>query len=82
MAKKTLCLKCEFARWHKTPASRLHPDGQGKCTYQPPHVPTPAVRYWVGHGCDSLGLPPRLANTSMNRNGVIVTECETFKEAT
>jgi hypothetical protein len=28
------CDKCKWADWNKTKNGRLHPDKQGKCTYQ------------------------------------------------
>jgi len=42
------CKDCKYAEWDKTTTGRLHPSGDGKCTY-PFKVPKlPAAMYWIG----------------------------------
>lgn len=41
---KSPCVGCKFAVWNKTSNGRLHPDKQGRCTWQPPVV---ALPYWM-----------------------------------
>ncbi len=42
------CKGCKYAEWDKTKTERLHPSGDGKCTY-PFKTPTlPQSMYWLG----------------------------------
>lgn len=42
------CLRCVYARWHKTNSGAHHPSGEGVCEY-PYKIPElPASMYWVG----------------------------------
>ena len=41
------CTKCKYAAWKHTNAGKLHPSGDGYCTY-PYEVPIlPASMYWA-----------------------------------
>lgn len=41
------CIGCVHANWTKTANGRLHPSGEGRCTY-PYRVPElPASMYWL-----------------------------------
>jgi hypothetical protein len=40
-APKPLCMECRFAEWARTKNGRLHPDGNGKCTWRIPEIPIP-----------------------------------------
>ena len=42
------CMGCKFAEWKKTDAGKLHPSGDGKCTYDFNTPALPACMYWVG----------------------------------
>lgn len=74
-----LCLTCTRADWHKTAAGRLHPDGQGKCVWTPPHIPTPAAWNW-GHGFGTTRRQPIPEWGSIERKTLWpVAECETYE---
>lgn len=40
------CKGCKFAEWQKTDAGKLHPSGDGKCTYDFKMPALPACMYW------------------------------------
>jgi hypothetical protein len=42
------CLHCKHANWKRTEAGKLHPSGDGKCTYPWKMPPLPASMYWMG----------------------------------
>ena len=42
------CKDCKYADWDKTKSGRLHPSGDGRCTF-PWKIPAlPASMYWIG----------------------------------
>ena len=41
------CTHCKYANWKRTPAGKLHPSGEGKCTFPWKLPPLPASMYWV-----------------------------------
>jgi len=41
------CKGCKFAEWKKTDAGKLHPSGDGKCTYEYKLPPLPACKAWI-----------------------------------
>lgn len=46
------CKGCKYAGWDKTKTGKLHPSGQGRCTY-PYKIPAlPLAFYWL-----SVNLP-------------------------
>jgi len=44
----TDCKLCKYAQWHKTSNGRLHPSGDGVCTYEVKLPVLPAAKYWTG----------------------------------
>ena len=42
------CTNCKHAEWHKTTAGKLHPSGEGKCTYKYSVPKLPASMFWMG----------------------------------
>jgi hypothetical protein len=42
------CTKCKYAEWERTTAGRLHPSGQGRCTYPWKMPQLPASMHWIG----------------------------------
>lgn len=38
-APQSTCIGCRYARWERTKAGRLHPDGTGTCEWRPAAVP-------------------------------------------
>lgn len=42
------CSTCQFAEWHRTKVGRLHPDGDGRCTWIAPEFKIPKAMYWMG----------------------------------
>ena len=41
------CTKCKYAEWEKTKTGRLHPSGEGKCTYPYFFGKLPASMCWI-----------------------------------
>ena len=41
------CTGCKHALWDTTAAGRLHPSGNGKCTYKWVMPPLPPAFYWL-----------------------------------
>lgn len=41
------CIGCIHAKWETTKSGRLHPSGDGRCTYQYVLRPIPASMYWI-----------------------------------
>ena len=41
------CTHCKYANWHRTQAGKLHPSGEGKCTFPWKLPPLPASMYWM-----------------------------------
>lgn len=74
-----LCLTCKLAEWKRTITGRLHPSGDGKCGWKPPHIPIPAAMYWIGRQLDGSPSP---TGGYINRTMVdTITECETYERA-
>jgi hypothetical protein len=42
------CKGCKYADWKLTAAGRLHPSGDGRCTYQVSVPVIPASMYFLG----------------------------------
>lgn len=40
------CTYCRYAEWKKTKVGRLHPGGDGRCTWQIVHPRLPLARQW------------------------------------
>lgn len=76
---KTICLKCDHANWLRTNSGRLHPSGQGKCTWQRT-IQTPAAGLSRGvFGFADRGDPLTLEGSNLWRNDDIHTKCPTFQ---
>lgn len=45
----TDCKLCKHAQWHKTSNGRLHPSGDGECTYEVKIPVIPAAKWWSCH---------------------------------
>jgi hypothetical protein len=71
------CLDCKYAVWDRTAKGRLHPSGEGKCTY-PYKVPElPKSMYWIG------GIPPSQCGGYISRKKELKDHCAYYnKEAT
>jgi len=41
------CNGCKFADWKKTDGGKLHPSGDGRCTYEYKVPELPACMYWI-----------------------------------
>lgn len=41
------CLNCAFASWSRTKTGRLHPAGDGRCTWKMPEITLPKSMYWL-----------------------------------
>lgn len=46
--RKPQCLNCKYAKWEVTAAGRLHPPGDGRCTWQMPAVRLPVSMWFFG----------------------------------
>lgn len=46
MGNSSECLTCQFAYWQKTKSGKLHPSGNGRCTFEP-RIPIPEAKKWV-----------------------------------
>ena len=41
------CVGCKYADWKKTAAGRMHPSGEGRCTYEWKMPPLPGSMDWI-----------------------------------
>ena len=41
------CTHCKYADWQRTQAGKMHPSGDGKCTFPWKLPPLPAAMYWM-----------------------------------
>ena len=75
-----LCLTCKRAVWATTANGRRHPNGQGKCDWTPPYIPTPMAWSWnisKGTGCVAQ---PKPTWGWIKRNPLkAITKCETWE---
>jgi len=58
------CIGCVYADFDKTKAGKLHPSGDGRCTYEVVMPTLPASMHW-GWG---VPRPPRPGGGWINRN--------------
>lgn len=66
------CTNCKHANWAKTAAGKMHPSGDGKCTY-PYKVPElPEAFYWIGQ-------KPSPGGGMINRRRDLDDHCSYFK---
>lgn len=63
------CTDCKYADWHRTAAGRLHPSGDGKCTYEYKLPPLPSCRWWMSSN------PPEPNGGYINRRRNHIDHC-------
>jgi hypothetical protein len=63
------CTDCKHAEWHRTAAGKLHPSGDGKCTYPFRLPPLPACMCWT------WGSAPTPIGGSINRREELRDHC-------
>ena len=63
------CLECKHAKWKRTPAGRLHPSGDGQCTYLWIALQLPQSMYWIGRSA------PKPAGSFINRRHALDDHC-------
>lgn len=64
------CTDCAYADWNRTPAGKLHPSGDGKCTYAYAVPPLPACMYWL--------VKPEPYGRAINRKKQLTDHCVYF----
>lgn len=66
------CKGCKYAKWAKTKAGRLHPSGDGECTFVVKIPVLPASRYYIsGGGAPSGGY--------IDRNMELKVDCPCYQ---
>lgn len=63
------CLNCKHAAWEKTKDGRLHPRGDGLCTFQLVIPSIPKACYFL------FGREPVLGGRWINRNEKVYSDC-------
>lgn len=63
------CLHCKYAKWDRTAAGKLHPSGDGRCTFPYKVPPLPQALYWTGVGA------PRPNGWHINRKEELKDHC-------
>ncbi len=53
------CTECKHANWRKTTAGKLHPSGEGKCTFRWELPELPVSMYWIRTPKPSGGMISR-----------------------
>lgn len=71
------CLTCKYADWQKTASGRLHPSGDGRCTWKMPEIKIPASMYF-GHY--AMSRTPSIAGGYISRHRGVIHECPTYEE--
>ena len=61
----TPCIGCKYANWQKTSNGRLHPNGEGKCTYVFPDMPVLPMSFMWGYSYNDR--PPCPKGGRINR---------------
>jgi len=69
------CTHCKYVVWKRTPAGKLHPSGEGKCTFPWKLPPLPASMYWVTRD----GPTPN--GGYVNRREELKDHCTYYKDA-
>lgn len=72
------CTDCTHAAWKKTDAGRLHPSGDGRCTYEVTLPVIPASKWWSGGWTG--GSPPRLTAGEINRRQELRKDCPCYQK--
>lgn len=42
------CINCKYSIWDKTKDGKLHPSGNGRCTFHIKMPQLPVSMYWIG----------------------------------
>ncbi len=71
MSRKT-CVGCKFAAWDRTATGRLHPSGDGRCSYQYKLSQLPAAYSWIQG-------EPKPWGGWINRREALPTPCGLFQ---
>lgn len=50
------CIGCKHAKWNRTSNGRLHPSGEGRCTYPWVMNPLPAAFYMLSPHINGGGI--------------------------
>jgi len=66
------CLDCKYADWKRTTSGRLHPSGDGRCTYKWKSPQLPASMYWIGQS------EPKPSGGHISRNEQLKEHCVYF----
>lgn len=61
------CKDCKYAKWERTKNGSLHPNGEGRCSYQYTVPPLPASMYWINTPIPAGGM--------INRKKELKTHC-------
>jgi len=64
------CMGCGYAEWKKTKTGRLHPSGEGKCTYKYNAPALPNSMHFMGNR-----QPPEPMGGWIDRKHVYETHC-------
>ena len=67
------CTYCKYAEWKKTSSGKLHPSGDGRCTYEVVIPKLPASKRWATSG--SLPMP---THGFINRREELKEDCVYF----
>ena len=67
------CTHCKHADWDMTKAGRLHPSGEGRCTFPVKILPLPASMFWRNES-----PYPRHGGGLINRNVELTDHCVYF----
>lgn len=63
------CEGCKYAQWVRTKNGRLHPSGDGLCTYEYKIPALPASMHWVGSNA------PRPSGGHISRRELLKDHC-------
>lgn len=69
------CQGCIYAEWKKTKAGKLHPSGDGRCTYE---VIIPVLPYsfsWRGHYGEIVNYSQLIAGGFIERHRELKDHC-------
>ena len=78
------CIDCRFAKWDRTAARpggfpRLHPSGDGRCTYSPPEPLIARSQHW-GIGIRGIvRTAPKPSGGFINRRAHEDRDCPVFQ---
>jgi len=73
MNEQNSCLECKYANWKRTTNGRLHPSGDGMCTYEVTMPKLPKAK--------SFFYRPALFGGDINRKNQVYVDCPCFEKA-